>query len=124
MIVVPEIPDASSPLSIKSCNLTVVFGIVLFTEGRFSGGSHGFIIGHITPEAYVGGEIAYVRNNDIIEIDAENYTINTINISKEDLKNRDDYQKARTNFKYNREKGYLNKYRHLVTPASLGCYIN
>ena len=51
-------------------------------------------------------------------------TINTINISKGDLKNRDDYQKARTNFKYNREKGYLNKYRHLVTPASLGCYIN
>ena len=119
----PGMPEMLNPTA-AIVGLGIEHRVALITDGRFSGGSHGFIIGHITPEAYVGGEIAYVRNNDIIEIDAENYTINTINISKGDLKNRDDYQKARTNFKYNREKGYLNKYRHLVTPASLGCYIN
>ena len=50
--------------------------VALITDGRFSGGSHGFIIGHVTPEAYVGGPIALVRNGDRISIDATERTIN------------------------------------------------
>ena len=45
--------------------------VALITDGRFSGGSHGFVVGHITPEAYVGGPIALVKNGDPITIDAE-----------------------------------------------------
>ena len=48
----------------------------MLTDGRFSGGSHGFIIGHITPEAQVGGPLAVVKNGDMIEIDAEDRFIN------------------------------------------------
>ena len=47
--------------------------VALITDGRFSGGSHGFIIGHITPEAQVGGNIALLKDGDIIVIDAEKY---------------------------------------------------
>ena len=45
--------------------------VALITDGRFSGGSHGFVVGHVTPEAYVGGPIALVKNGDAITIDAE-----------------------------------------------------
>ena len=45
--------------------------VALITDGRFSGGTHGFVVGHISPEAYVGGNIALIKNNDIIVIDAE-----------------------------------------------------
>ena len=45
--------------------------VALITDGRFSGGSHGFVVGHVTPEAYVGGPIALVKNGDTITIDAE-----------------------------------------------------
>ena len=48
----------------------------LITDGRFSGGSHGFVIGHVTPEACVGGGVGLVQDGDIIEIDAEKRTIN------------------------------------------------
>ena len=50
--------------------------VALITDGRFSGGSHGFVVGHITPEAYVGGPIALVKNGDPITIDAEKREIN------------------------------------------------
>lgn len=50
--------------------------VALITDGRFSGGTHGFVVGHITPEAYKGGLIGLVENDDIIEIDAVNNTIN------------------------------------------------
>ena len=46
--------------------------VALITDGRFSGGTHGFVVGHITPEAYVGGPLAIVENGDTITIDAEN----------------------------------------------------
>src|SRR5205085_8938327 len=49
--------------------------VALITDGRFSGGSHGFVVGHITPEAYVGGPIAIIKNGDPITIDAEKRTI-------------------------------------------------
>ena len=60
----------------------------LITDGRFSGGSHGFVIGHVTPEAQVGGPIGLVQDGDIIEIDAEKRTINALDIADEDWKKR------------------------------------
>src|SRR5207253_8099885 len=50
--------------------------VALITDGRFSGGSHGFVVGHITPEAYAGGPLAYVKNGDSITIDAEKRQLN------------------------------------------------
>src|SRR3954466_9150678 len=59
--------------------------VALITDGRFSGGSHGFVVGHITPEAYVGGPIALIKNGDSITIDAEKRTI-TLGIAASELK--------------------------------------
>ena len=55
----------------------------LITDGRFSGGSHGFVIGHITPEAQVGGPIGLIEDGDIIEIDAEKRTIEAVDVTEE-----------------------------------------
>lgn len=52
--------------------------VALITDGRFSGGTHGFIVGHVTPEAYEGGLIAFINNGDLIEIDAVHNTIDSI----------------------------------------------
>ena len=52
--------------------------IAFITDGRFSGGSHGFIIGHISPEAHLAGNIAIIKDNDFIEIDAKKNTINLL----------------------------------------------
>ena len=61
--------------------------VALITDGRFSGGSHGFIIGHITPEAQEGGPIALAKDGDIIEIDAKKMTLE-LHVSKEELETR------------------------------------
>src|SRR5207237_9107778 len=61
--------------------------VALITDGRFSGGSHGFVVGHITPETYVGGPIALVRNGDLITIDAEKRQIN-LDLPAAELKKR------------------------------------
>ena len=58
--------------------------VALITDGRFSGGSHGFVIGHVTPEAYLGGPLALVKNGDPIEIDANKKTIN-LALSKKEI---------------------------------------
>ena len=58
--------------------------VALITDGRFSGGTHGFVVGHITPEAFDGGLIALVQDNDIIELDATKNTI-TLKVSNEEL---------------------------------------
>ena len=60
--------------------------VALITDGRFSGGSHGFVVGHITPEAYVGGPLALVKNGDPITIDAEKREIN-LDIPAAEFKN-------------------------------------
>ena len=52
--------------------------VALITDGRFSGGTHGFVVGHISPEAFVGGNIALINNNDTIVIDAEKNEINVM----------------------------------------------
>ncbi len=90
--------------------------VALITDGRFSGGSHGFVVGHITPEAYVGGAIALVKNGDPITIDAEKREIN-LDIPAAELKKRRKAWKKPTP-RYIR--GVLAKYAAAVTSASLG----
>jgi dihydroxy-acid dehydratase len=90
--------------------------VALITDGRFSGGSHGFVVGHVTPEAYVGGPIALVKNGDRIIIDAEKRQM-TLGISAAELKKR---KKAWKKPAPRYPRGVLAKYAHTVTSASLG----
>jgi dihydroxy-acid dehydratase len=90
--------------------------VALITDGRYSGASHGFIVGHITPEAIVGGPIALVRDRDIITIDAENNLL-TVEISDEEMTARRKEWKAP---KPNVTRGVLAKYAKLVGDASHG----
>jgi dihydroxy-acid dehydratase len=90
--------------------------VALITDGRFSGGSHGFVVGHVTPEAYVGGPIALLKNGDPIIIDAEQRKI-TLGISAKELKAR---RKAWSAPKPCYTRGVLAKYAAHVTSASLG----
>lgn len=91
--------------------------VALITDGRFSGGTHGFVVGHITPEAFEGGLIGLVKDDDIIEIDAVNNTIN-VKISDAEIARR------RATWKQPALKvtnGVLYKYAKLVKDASHGC---
>lgn len=90
--------------------------VALITDGRFSGGSHGFVVGHVTPEAAVGGPIAIVENGDGIVIDAERKTID-LEISADELTRR---LGAWTAPAPKAERGLLAKYARLVSSASLG----
>jgi len=90
--------------------------VALITDGRFSGGSHGFVVGHITPEAYVGGPIALVRNGDTITIDARARRI-TLELPAAELKKRRKIWRAP---KPRYIRGVLAKYAGAVTSASLG----
>ena len=90
--------------------------VALITDGRFSGGSHGFVVGHITPEAALGGPLAIVKNGDPITIDATQRTLN-LEISNEDISKRLAKWKA-PKPRYTR--GVLAKYARTVTSASLG----
>lgn len=91
--------------------------VALITDGRFSGGTHGFVVGHIAPEAYDGGTIALVNDDDIIEINAVDNTIH-LHVSDEELAER------KSNWvqpKLKVTNGVLLKYAKLVTDASNGC---
>ncbi|AWX46264.1 Dihydroxy-acid dehydratase [Flagellimonas maritima] len=91
--------------------------VALITDGRFSGGTHGFVVGHIAPEAQDGGTIALVENGDIITIDAEKNSI-SVNISDEELAIRkENWIQPPLKVK----KGSLYKYARTVSSASLGC---
>jgi dihydroxy-acid dehydratase len=91
--------------------------VALITDGRFSGGTHGFVVGHITPEAYDGGTIALVQENDIITLDASNNTI-TLEVSEAELSNRRaQWHKPALSI----TKGALYKYAMTVSDASEGC---
>ncbi|WP_288095087.1 dihydroxy-acid dehydratase [Pseudomonas sp.] len=90
--------------------------VALITDGRFSGGSHGFVVGHITPEAFDGGPIALVENGDNITIDAETRQI-TVDVSDADLAERKS-RWVRPEPKYKR--GVLAKYAKTVSSASEG----
>ncbi len=91
--------------------------VALITDGRFSGGTHGFVVGHITPEAQDGGVIALVKDGDSITIDAESNSIQ-LEISQEELKERKK-QWIAPELKFNR--GVLYKYAKTVSSASKGC---
>jgi dihydroxy-acid dehydratase len=90
--------------------------VALITDGRFSGGSHGFVVGHITPEAHVGGPIGLLEEGDIITIDAVNNVL-SVNVSDEDLEGRRaQWQSYEPRYK----RGVLAKYAAHVTSASTG----
>ena len=91
--------------------------VALITDGRFSGGTHGFVVGHITPEAQVGGMIAIIKNGDKISIDANKNKIN-LHISEQEI------SKRKLNWKKPKLKinsGSLFKYANIVSSASKGC---
>ena len=91
--------------------------VALITDGRFSGGTHGFVVGHITPEAQVGGNIAIVKDGDKISIDAEKNII-TLHLSDDELiRRRKKWKKQPLKV----TKGSLFKYANMVSSASLGC---
>ena len=90
--------------------------VALITDGRFSGGSHGFVVGHITPEAYVGGLLAIVKNGDPITIDTEKREIN-LDIAKTEIQKR---LKKWKQPKPRYTRGVLSKYLKSVNSASLG----
>jgi dihydroxy-acid dehydratase len=112
----PGMPEMLTPTSaIMGAGLGQ--DVALLTDGRFSGGSHGFIVGHITPEAQEGGPIALVQNGDKITIDAEKRTID-VHISAEEMAAR------RANWTapaYKATRGTLYKYIKSVKSASVGC---
>ena len=91
--------------------------VALITDGRFSGGSHGFIVGHITPEAQEGGPIALIRTGDRITIDAEKNVL-TVDLSEKEMTER---RAAWRMPPYKATRGTLAKYIRLVKNASLGC---
>ena len=91
--------------------------VALITDGRFSGGTHGFVVGHITPEAQEGGTIALVKDGDVITIDAETNSIN-LEVSEAELRERKKSWKA-PELKFKR--GVLYKYAKTVSSASKGC---
>ncbi|MCX8483470.1 MAG: hypothetical protein RIT22_82 [Bacteroidota bacterium] len=112
----PGMPEMLKPTSaIMGAGLGST--VALITDGRFSGGSHGFVVGHVTPEAYEGGAIALIQNGDVITIDAVKNTID-LKISDEEL------AKRRANWVQPPLKvtqGVLLKYARAVSSASTGC---
>ena len=91
--------------------------VALITDGRFSGGSHGFIVGHVVPEAQDGGPIALVRDGDVVVIDADTASID-MEVAEEEIRRRRSEWKAPP---LKATRGMLAKYIRCVAPASLGC---
>ncbi|MDD5463138.1 MAG: dihydroxy-acid dehydratase [Methylococcales bacterium] len=90
--------------------------VALITDGRFSGGTHGFVVGHITPEAYAGGPLAIVQNGDTITIDAENNELKLVINGHEMERRLEKWQQPAPRY----SRGVLAKYAKLVSSASLG----
>jgi dihydroxy-acid dehydratase len=90
--------------------------VALITDGRFSGGSHGFVIGHVTPEAFVGGPIALIKNGDTIQIDGEKKVISLKISNAEMALRRKNWKEPKPRY----SKGVLAKYAKQVSSASLG----
>ncbi len=112
----PGMPEMLTPTSALA-GYGLLNDVALITDGRFSGGSHGFIIGHVTPEAIEGGNIALARTGDTITIDAE---ANTINLNVSDT----EFAQRRAGWKkppYKATRGTLYKYIKTVKSASEGC---
>lgn len=112
----PGMPEMLKPTSLI-IGAGLGSSVALITDGRFSGGTHGFVVGHITPEAYAGGLIGLVQDDDIIEIDAVNNSIN-LKVADEEI------EKRRAAWKQPAlkvSKGVLYKYAKTVANASQGC---
>jgi dihydroxy-acid dehydratase len=112
----PGMPEMLKPTSaIMGAGLGK--SVALITDGRFSGGTHGFVVGHVTPEAFDGSVLALVENGDVITIDARNNSLN-VKLSQEELERR------RRNWKQpvlKVKSGVLYKYAKCVSNASEGC---
>ncbi|MGD8483523.1 MAG: dihydroxy-acid dehydratase [Thioalkalispiraceae bacterium] len=112
----PGMPEMLTPTS-------VIMGaglgndVALITDGRFSGGSHGFIIGHVVPEAQEGGPIGLIKNGDVITIDADNKTL-SVDVSDEEMARR---KEAWVMPPYKATRGTLHKFIKNVKNASEGC---
>ena len=112
----PGMPEMLTPTSaIMGAGLGK--DVALITDGRFSGGSHGFIVGHITPEAQEGGPLALVQTGDVITIDAAKNEL-SVNLSTEEMQTRRSAWKMPP---YKTERGTLAKYIRCVKSAALGC---
>ncbi len=112
----PGMPEMLTPTSaIMGAGLGK--DVALITDGRFSGGSHGFIIGHVVPEAQEGGPIALVQNGDIVTIDAETRSL-SVDLSDDELAERRAAWEAPP---LKATRGTLHKYIKLVKSASEGC---
>jgi dihydroxy-acid dehydratase len=112
-------PGMSEMLTITSAVMGAGFGktVALITDGRFSGGTHGFVVGHITPEAQTGGAIAILKDGDVITIDAVNNTID-VDLTDAEIAKRFEGWKAPP---YKITQGTLYKYIKTVSTASMGC---
>jgi dihydroxy-acid dehydratase len=91
--------------------------VAVITDGRFSGGTHGFVIGHITPEAYDGGPIALLNNGDTIIINAADNKIEVLLSDKELDERRKIWKRPIPRY----DKGVLKRYSMTVSSASTGC---
>ena len=112
----PGMPEMLTPTSaIMGAGLGK--DVALLTDGRFSGGSHGFIIGHIVPEAQEGGPLALIRDGDVISIDADSKNL-SVDISDAEMEQR---RQQWTMPPYKAERGTLFKYIRCVRNASEGC---
>ncbi len=114
----PGMQEMLSPTSLIA-GMGLDKDVALITDGRFSGATRGASIGHVSPEAAEGGEIALIKDGDIIELDVDNYSLN-VKVSDEEL------QKRRENFKPKLRKiesRWLKQYRQLVTNASNGAIL-
>ena len=112
----PGMPEMLKPTSaITGAGLSK--DVALITDGRFSGGSHGFVVGHVSPEAQEGGMIALVKDGDIIKLDAVNNTIDVMLTEEEIATRRAEWQQP----PLKATSGALYKYAKLVSSADKGC---
>ncbi|MBP9081199.1 MAG: dihydroxy-acid dehydratase [Flavobacteriales bacterium] len=112
----PGMPEMLKPTS-AIIGAGLGHSVALITDGRFSGGTHGFVVGHITPEAYLGGTIALVKNGDVIAIDAVHNTL-TLRVDETELNKR---RAAWKQPPLQAARGVLYKYAKCVSCASTGC---
>ena len=112
----PGMPEMLKPTSII-IGAGLGADVAFITDGRFSGGTHGFVVGHVTPEAFSGGPIGLIKDGDIITINADTLEINC-NVSETEFAER---KKSWKNKDLSGLKGTLKKYMQLVSTASEGC---
>ena len=112
----PGMPEMLKPTSII-IGAGLGADVALITDGRFSGGTHGFVVGHVTPEAYTGGPIGLLQNGDMVTINGETLEI-SCDVSEETFAER---KKTWVNKDLSHLNGTLKKYSQLVSTASEGC---